>query len=73
MPSDVDRAMVTGQLGSTLASVSSVRPRPRATVSKPLRWEQIVGRATTEDFRIDNVPGRGRATLDTFISGRRGA
>ena len=74
--------------GSTLASVYSVRPWPHATVSTPLRWEEIAGRATTEDFRIDNVPARvraegdlwkpllrarGRTDLDAFLAGRRGA
>jgi len=74
--------------GSTLASVYSVRPMPHATVSTPLRRNEMAGRVSTKDFRIDNVPtcvraegglwkplllARGRADLDTFLSGRRGA
>ena len=74
--------------GSTLASVYSVRPRPNATVSTPLRWDEVAGRVSTEDFRIDNVPARvraegdlwkplllarGRTDLDSFLSGKRKA
>ena len=70
--------------GSTLASVYSVRPRPLATVSTPLSWGEVAGRARPEDFRIDNVParvrargdlwrplllGRGRTDLDRFLQG----
>ena len=44
--------------GSTLASIYSVRPRPRATVSTPLTWDELAAGATVEDFRIDNVRER---------------
>lgn len=44
--------------GRTLASVYSVRPTPRATVSTPVRWEEIERGIRIEDFRIDNVPAR---------------
>jgi bifunctional non-homologous end joining protein LigD len=44
--------------GRTLASVYSVRPRPRATVSMPVTWEEVAGGVTTEDFRLDNAPAR---------------
>lgn len=44
--------------GRTLASVYSVRPRPRATVSAPVTWEEIENRIEIEDFRIDNMPER---------------
>lgn len=68
--------------GRTLASVYSVRPQPRATVSTPVRWDEIEGGICTEDFRIDNVPARierlgdlwaplladrGRAQLERFL------
>ncbi len=43
--------------GRTLASVYSVRPKPRATVSTPVTWKEIE-RVRIEDFRIDNVPAR---------------
>jgi bifunctional non-homologous end joining protein LigD len=44
--------------GSTLASVYSVRPTPRATVSTPVTWDEVAGGVRTDDFRIDNVPAR---------------
>jgi bifunctional non-homologous end joining protein LigD len=68
--------------GSTLASIYSVRPRPMATVSTPLSWEDVAKGVSTEDFRLDNVPervaalgdlwkpllaARGRANLEKFL------
>jgi bifunctional non-homologous end joining protein LigD len=44
--------------GRTLASVYSVRPRPQASVSTPLRWDEVEAGVTTEDFRMDNVRRR---------------
>jgi bifunctional non-homologous end joining protein LigD len=44
--------------GRTLASIYSVRPRPRATVSTPVTWEEVERGVRTEDFRLDNVPAR---------------
>ena len=44
--------------GRTLASVYSVRPRPRAPVSTPVTWEELAGTLAIDDFRIDNVPAR---------------
>ena len=44
--------------GSTLASVYSVRPKPRATVSAPLTWEEVEQGVKLEDFRMDNMPAR---------------
>jgi bifunctional non-homologous end joining protein LigD len=44
--------------GRTLASVYSVRPTPRATVSTPVTWEEVQAELRIEDFRIDNVPAR---------------
>jgi bifunctional non-homologous end joining protein LigD len=44
--------------GRTLASVYSPRPKPLATVSTPLTWEELAAGATTDDFRLDNVPER---------------
>ena len=44
--------------GRTLASIYSVRPRPKATVSTPVTWEEIEKGVTIEDFRVDNVPKR---------------
>jgi len=44
--------------GRTLASVYSVRPTPRATVSTPVTWKEIESGIKIEDFRIDNVAKR---------------
>jgi bifunctional non-homologous end joining protein LigD len=44
--------------GQTLASVYSVRPKPNATVSTPVTWEELERGVNLDDFRIDNVPGR---------------
>jgi bifunctional non-homologous end joining protein LigD len=67
--------------GQTLASVYSVRPQPKATVSTPITWKEVEQGVRIEDFRIDNVPGRvkklgdlwapllaqkGRAKLESF-------
>jgi bifunctional non-homologous end joining protein LigD len=67
--------------GRTLASVYSVRPQPKATVSTPLTWKEVEQGVRIEDFRIDNVPRRvkklgdlwqpllaqkGRAKLESF-------
>lgn len=44
--------------GRTLASIYSVRPRPRATVSTPVTWDEVRRGLDIEDFRIDNVRAR---------------
>ncbi|HXD97138.1 MAG TPA: non-homologous end-joining DNA ligase [Candidatus Acidoferrum sp.] len=44
--------------GRTLASVYSVRPQPRATVSTPVTWDEVARGFALEDFRMDNVPAR---------------
>ncbi|HEY2918600.1 MAG TPA: non-homologous end-joining DNA ligase [Candidatus Binatia bacterium] len=44
--------------GRTLASVYSVRPQPKATVSTPLTWKEVEQGVRIEDFRIDNVRQR---------------
>jgi bifunctional non-homologous end joining protein LigD len=44
--------------GRTLASIYSVRPRPQATVSTPLAWDEVAAGARIEDFRLDNVRER---------------
>jgi len=44
--------------GSTLASVYSLRPRPLATVSTPVTWNEVKRGIEIEDFRIDNVRKR---------------
>ena len=67
--------------GQTLASIYSVRPQPKATVSTPISWKELERGVRIDDFRIDNVPRRikkvgdlwaplfaqkGRAKLDKF-------
>jgi bifunctional non-homologous end joining protein LigD len=44
--------------GRTLASIYSVRPTARATVSTPVKWEEIEKGIQMEDFRMDNIPKR---------------
>ncbi|MBV8689172.1 MAG: hypothetical protein JOZ59_03600, partial [Candidatus Eremiobacteraeota bacterium] len=44
--------------GRTLASVYSVRPTPRATVSTPVAWEEIEAGLDIDEFRIDNIRER---------------
>ena len=52
--------------GRTLASVYSVRPRPQAPVSMPVRWEEVTKGFRLEDFRIDNAPARIRRLGDLW-------
>jgi bifunctional non-homologous end joining protein LigD len=74
--------------GRTLASIYSVRPRPLATVSTPVTWDEVARGVDTEDFRIDNVRkrlakvgdlwqpllmARGRTDLATFLNPTRRA
>jgi bifunctional non-homologous end joining protein LigD len=73
--------------GRTLASIYSVRPRPRASVSTPVSWEEVESGIEIDDFRLDNVPARvakkgdlwapvvatkGRVKLDRYLGGLRG-
>jgi bifunctional non-homologous end joining protein LigD len=66
----------------TLASVYSVRPKPAATVSTPVTWDEVERGIKMEDFTIKNVPARlaklgdiwkqllsqkGRTNLDRFL------
>jgi bifunctional non-homologous end joining protein LigD len=44
--------------GQTLASIYSVRPTRKATVSTPVTWKEIERGIEIEDFRLDNVPAR---------------
>jgi bifunctional non-homologous end joining protein LigD len=44
--------------GRTLASIYSVRPRPLATVSTPVTWDELAAGVEIEDFRLDNVRER---------------
>ena len=44
--------------GRTLASIYSVRPKPKATVSTPLAWSEVESGVALTDFRLENVPAR---------------
>jgi len=67
--------------GRTLASIYSVRPQPKATVSTPITWKELERGVRIEDFRMDNLrervkkigdlwapllEERGRAKLETL-------
>jgi bifunctional non-homologous end joining protein LigD len=52
--------------GRTLASVYSVRPKPRATVSAPVSWREVEHGMRIEDFRLDNMPDRVRQMGDLW-------
>ena len=52
--------------GRTLASVYSPRPKPLATVSAPLDWDELEAGATIQDFRIDNMVARIAARGDLW-------
>lgn len=41
---------------ATLAAPYSVRPRPKATVSMPLHWEEVKHGLKMQDFTLKNVP-----------------
>jgi bifunctional non-homologous end joining protein LigD len=52
--------------GRTLASIYSPRPQPKATVSTPVKWNELEQGLRIEDFRIDNVPSRVRQLGDLW-------
>lgn len=52
--------------GATIACPYSLRPRPRATVSMPLRWEEVKPGLKMEDFTIKNAVDRVRLEGDPF-------
>jgi bifunctional non-homologous end joining protein LigD len=52
--------------GRTLASVYSVRPTPRATVSTPVTWDEVRDGIEIADFRVDNVRERFARTGDLW-------
>lgn len=52
--------------GRTLASVYSVRPKPRATASAPVTWDEIEQGIQIEDFRLDNMLERVKRLGDLY-------
>jgi bifunctional non-homologous end joining protein LigD len=51
---------------ATIAAPYSVRPKPGATVSAPLHWEEVKKGMTTRDFTMKNMPGRLKEMGDLF-------
>jgi bifunctional non-homologous end joining protein LigD len=51
---------------ATLASAYSARPKPGATVSMPLHWEEVKKGLSIADFNIINAPDRLTETGDIF-------
>lgn len=52
--------------GRTLASIYSVRPRPKATVSTPVEWSELERGVSIDDFQMSNVPARLRRLGDLW-------
>jgi bifunctional non-homologous end joining protein LigD len=52
--------------GKTIASVYSVRPRPGAPVSTPLRWEEVAESLDATAFTMEAVLERIRRHGDLF-------
>lgn len=51
---------------ATLASVYSLRPKPGATVSMPLQWEEVKNGLRMQDFNIFNAMERIKTNGDIF-------
>jgi bifunctional non-homologous end joining protein LigD len=52
--------------GQTVASVYSIRPKPGATVSTPLRWSEVVPGLDPGKFNLATVPKRVEEEGDLF-------
>jgi bifunctional non-homologous end joining protein LigD len=52
--------------GATLAGPYSLRPKPGATVSMPLHWDEVKPGLSMRDFTIFNTIDRLKATGDLF-------
>jgi bifunctional non-homologous end joining protein LigD len=53
--------------GKTIASAYSVRPKPGAPVSTPLRWEELTPEVRPRDFTMDVVLDRAERHGDLFL------
>ncbi len=51
---------------ATLAAPYSLRPKPRATVSMPLHWEEVKSGLKMTDFTIENAEERLKSEGDIF-------
>jgi len=54
--------------GATIAGPYSLRPKPGATVSMPLHWEEVKPGLTMKDFTIKNAVQRLQSEGDIFIN-----
>lgn len=54
------------RFGQTLAAPYCARPKPGATVSAPLRWEELNSNLKIKDFHIKNMPARITEIGDLF-------
>ena len=52
--------------GATLAAPYSVRPKPGATVSMPLHWDEVRKGLKMDDFTIENALKRVQSEGDIF-------
>lgn len=52
--------------GQTIAAPYSLRPKPMATVSTPITWEELDEDIQIADFTIDTVPERVKAIADPW-------
>ena len=57
--------------GKTVATAYSARAEPYATVSTPLRWDELTDDLDPREFTIDTVPERVRAIGDLWSEGMR--
>ena len=57
---------VTSRKQATLATAYSVRPKPGATVSMPLHWEEVKKGMRIQDFHIGNAVGKIKEQGDIF-------
>jgi bifunctional non-homologous end joining protein LigD len=53
--------------GATIAGPYSLRPKPGATVSMPLHWDELKVGLQMKDFTIKNAIQRVRTEGDLFI------
>jgi bifunctional non-homologous end joining protein LigD len=53
-------------IGQTIAAPYCVRPRPGATVSAPLRWEEVKKGLHPSQFTLNNMPARLKSQGDLF-------
>lgn len=52
--------------GATIAGPYSLRPKPRATVSMPLHWDEVKPGLQMKDFNIHNTTNRLKSKGDLF-------